>query len=219
MRIGETITWQRVFAEEDIRRFNQISGNQGIHHVAPDEHGRLMVQGLLTATIPTKIGGDMNFIAREMKFQFHRPVFSGVEERETKNDRLVEISRNYFAIDRRTNDVYYFSEDVDIYRRGKVVSHEGGWLAGVNGARFGLMMPGSPDVQQKFYQEVSAGVAMDRAESVSLNETLVTPSGKYEEVLKVVETTPLETGSEAKYYGRGIGLLQDGALKLVKYRK
>ena len=33
--------------------------------------------GLLTATIPTKIGGDMNFIAREMKFQFYRPVFAG----------------------------------------------------------------------------------------------------------------------------------------------
>ena len=36
-----------------------------------------MVHGLLTATIPTKIGGDMNFIAREMKFQFYRPVFAG----------------------------------------------------------------------------------------------------------------------------------------------
>jgi acyl dehydratase len=36
-----------------------------------------MVHGLLTATVPTKIGGDLNFIAREMKFQFHRPVFAG----------------------------------------------------------------------------------------------------------------------------------------------
>jgi acyl dehydratase len=36
-----------------------------------------MAHGLLTATLPTKIGGDMNFIAREMTFQFQRPVFSG----------------------------------------------------------------------------------------------------------------------------------------------
>jgi 3-hydroxybutyryl-CoA dehydratase len=36
-----------------------------------------MVQGLLTATLPTKIGGDLNFIAREMTFQFHRPVCVG----------------------------------------------------------------------------------------------------------------------------------------------
>jgi 3-hydroxybutyryl-CoA dehydratase len=77
MKIGDSITWQRTFTEEDIRQFNEVSGDQGVHHVTADEHGRLMVHGLLTATIPTKIGGDMNFIAREMKFQFYRPVFSG----------------------------------------------------------------------------------------------------------------------------------------------
>ena len=43
----------------------------------PLEQGRLMAHGLLTATLPTKIGGDMNLIAREMCFRFHRPVFSG----------------------------------------------------------------------------------------------------------------------------------------------
>ena len=36
-----------------------------------------MVQGLLTATLPTKIGWDINFIARQMTFQFLRPVFAG----------------------------------------------------------------------------------------------------------------------------------------------
>lgn len=36
-----------------------------------------MVHGLLTATLPTKIGGDINFIARELTFQFYRPVFAG----------------------------------------------------------------------------------------------------------------------------------------------
>ena len=36
-----------------------------------------MAHGLLTATLPTKIGGDINFIARELIFQFHRPVFAG----------------------------------------------------------------------------------------------------------------------------------------------
>jgi len=52
-------------------------GDEGVQHVTPDDQGRLMVQGLLTATLPTKIGGDINFIARQMIFQFHRPVFSG----------------------------------------------------------------------------------------------------------------------------------------------
>ena len=142
-----------------------------------------------------------------------------VEERETKNDQLVEISRNYFSISRRTRDVYYFGEDVDIYAAGKIVSHEGAWQAGMNGARFGLMMPGSPVMGQRFYQEFAPRVAMDRAEVVGLSGNLKTPAGNFNQVLKIIETTPLERGSEAKYYASGVGLLQDGGLKLVKYGK
>jgi 3-hydroxybutyryl-CoA dehydratase len=77
MKVGDIVSWQRTFSEDDVRLFNTISGDEGVHHVTPDEQGRLMIHGLLTATLPTKIGGDMNFIAREMKFQFHRPVFAG----------------------------------------------------------------------------------------------------------------------------------------------
>jgi hypothetical protein len=33
-----------------------------------------------------------------------------------------------------------------MYKNGKVSGHEGAWLAGVNGARFGLMIPGKPSV-------------------------------------------------------------------------
>jgi 3-hydroxybutyryl-CoA dehydratase len=77
MQVGDTVRWKRTFSEEDIRLFVKVSGDQGSHHLVPDEKGRLMAHGLLTATLPTKVGGDMNFIAREMLFQFHRPVFAG----------------------------------------------------------------------------------------------------------------------------------------------
>jgi 3-hydroxybutyryl-CoA dehydratase len=77
MKVGDVTSWQRTFSEDDVRLFNTISGDEGVHHTTPDEQGRLMVHGLLTATLPTKVGGDMNFIAREMRFQFHRPVFAG----------------------------------------------------------------------------------------------------------------------------------------------
>jgi 3-hydroxybutyryl-CoA dehydratase len=77
MKVGDVLTWERTFTEEDVRFFARFSGDAGEHHLEPDQHGRLMVHGLLTATLPTKIGGDLNFIAREMKFAFHRPVFAG----------------------------------------------------------------------------------------------------------------------------------------------
>lgn len=76
MNVGDVITWQRTFTEEDIRQFGKLSGDEGAHHIRPDEQGRLMVQGLLTATLPTKIGGDLSFIARKMTFQFLRPVYA-----------------------------------------------------------------------------------------------------------------------------------------------
>lgn len=56
-----------------------------------------------------------------------------LEERETENGVLVEVSRNYLAIHRVTHDVYYLGEDVDVYKGGKIANHEGAWLHGTGG--------------------------------------------------------------------------------------
>ena len=142
-----------------------------------------------------------------------------VEERETKGGRLVEVSRNYFAISSKSGDVFYFGEEVDIYRDGKVVDHEGAWQSGQQGARFGLMMTAAPRLSQKYYQEVAPKIAMDRAAVVALHELVRTPAGEFRDCVKVEETTPLEPGArEYKYYAKGVGLVQDGSLKLVKGR-
>lgn len=74
---GQRFSWQRTFTLEDVEAFARVSGDRGTHHLRPDEAGRIMVHGLLTATIPTKIGGDLDYIAREMTFEFLRPVFVG----------------------------------------------------------------------------------------------------------------------------------------------
>jgi hypothetical protein len=143
-----------------------------------------------------------------------------VEERETSNGALVEVSRNYYAISRRTNSVFYFGEDVDMYKNGAVINHEGSWTAGVGGARFGLMMPGTPLLHGRYYQELAPRVAMDRAELVSMTERATTPAGVYTNVLKIEETTPLEPGqSEYKLFARGVGLIQDGDLKLMRIER
>src|SRR6266567_8491423 len=60
--------------------------------------GRLMVHGLLTATMPTKIGGDMNFIARELIFHFHRPVFAGDTIRCEVTLVEIELSDQYSRV-------------------------------------------------------------------------------------------------------------------------
>ena len=140
-----------------------------------------------------------------------------VEERETANGQVVEVSRNYFAVSKRTGDVFYFGEDVDDYENGKVTGHGGAWLSGVNGARFGLMMPGTPVLGARYHQEIAPKVAMDRAEIVSLTATLKTPAGKYEKCLKTEESSALEPGKESKLYAPDIGLILDGKLKLTRF--
>jgi hypothetical protein len=137
-----------------------------------------------------------------------------VEERETHDGELAEVSRNYFAICKRSNSVVYFGEDVDIYEGGAVVGHDGSWRAGVNGAMAGIIMPGTVLLGARYHQEVAPGVALDRAEIVSLSDVVETPAGKFQKCLKTVETTPLEPGQGFKRYAPGIGLVQDGVLKL-----
>ena len=140
-----------------------------------------------------------------------------VEERESEGSELTEVSRNYFAFSKTDGGVYYFGEDVDEYEDGKVAKHGGSWLSGVNGARFGLMMPAAPAVGARYYQELAPHVAMDRAEVVSVTETFETPAGTFTDCLKTEETTPLEKGREAKLYAPGVGLIKDGAFRLVRY--
>ena len=142
-----------------------------------------------------------------------------VEERETEGGQLAEVSRNYFAIDNATCDVYYFGEDVDVYKNGKVTGHEGAWLSGVNGARFGLIVPGAPRVGDRYYQESAPKVAMDRAEVVATNAEIKVPAGTFKSCLHTKETSALESGSEDKYYAPGVGLIKDAEFVLVKIEK
>lgn len=141
-----------------------------------------------------------------------------VEESETVDGEIVEISRNFFAICRRSNTVVYFGEDVDNYEDGEIVNHNGSWHAGENGNRAGVQLPGLPLLGSRYFQEIAPEEALDQAEIIRLDERFVTPAGTFERCLRTRETTPLEPGHiEFKVYAPGIGLVQDGVLLLTEY--
>jgi hypothetical protein len=141
-----------------------------------------------------------------------------VEERESVNGKLIEVSRNYFAFCTQTNTAFYFGEDVDMYKDGKITGHEGAWQADSAGASAGVMMPGLALLGARYYQEMAPGIAMDRAEIVTTTETVKTPAGAFQNCLKTKETTPLEPKAiEYKFYAPGIGLIRDDDLLLSKY--
>ena len=139
-----------------------------------------------------------------------------VEEKEWKDGKLAEISRNYFAMCAQTKDVFYFGEDVDLYKNGKVADHEGTWTAGKAGAKPGLFMPSRPLLGARFYQEIAPKVAMDRVEVVSTDETVTTPAGTFHHCVHLKETTPMEPDVSHKYYAPGVGMIKDDEFELAE---
>lgn len=140
-----------------------------------------------------------------------------IEERELENDRLTEISKNYFAICDKTNDVFYFGEEVDIYEEDGTITHEGAWEAGVAGAKPGIIMPGTFLLGSRYFQEQAADVALDRAEHIADNYKITTEAGTFENCVRITETSPLEPGHESKkVYCPDVGLVQDDVLELIK---
>ncbi|RDG39826.1 hypothetical protein DVH02_01830 [Streptomyces corynorhini] len=66
---------RRTITDEDISAFAELAGDRGRHHLPGG--GRAMAHGLLTASLATKVGGRLDFIARRMGWEFLRPVWSG----------------------------------------------------------------------------------------------------------------------------------------------
>ncbi|RJP92396.1 MAG: hypothetical protein C4518_07015 [Desulfobacteraceae bacterium] len=165
-------------------------------------------------------------VLREIK-KIYIPGFGNVitrvvEEREWEDGKLIEVSRNFFAICPKTNSVFYFGEKVDDYEDGEIVGHGGSWEAGVDGAMPGIMMPGTFLLGSKYFQEYAPGVAVDRGENVGMGLEVETPAGTFTDCVKVIDTNPLDGVCEAedgdeKIYSPRVGLVKDEELELVNY--
>jgi hypothetical protein len=142
-----------------------------------------------------------------------------VEEREwEKVDgglELNEVSRNFYAICEQTNSVVYFGEEV--------VGAGGAWMAGVNGAKSGLIMPGTILLGSRYYQEIApADSALDKGEIVEMDAQCTALGDVANEFglkgcVTIVDTTDCGPSEDTKIYAKGVGLVQDEELQLVSY--
>jgi len=138
-----------------------------------------------------------------------------VERREEKDGQPTEITRRYLAIDKTTNALYCFGAHVQSYEHGEVVSHHG-WLSGVRGARFTLMLPGRPNVGDRFERRDTSGEANRLCEVSGLGEEVVTPAGTFHDCLRTQVTSATEDETREKVYAPGVGLVKDGPFVLTK---
>jgi len=123
---------------------------------------------------------------------------------------IAEKTHDYYAADSQGN-VWYFGEATATYdRSGNVISREGSWQAGVDGASAGLIMPADPKPTDAYRQEFYAGHAEDQAWIVQRNATATVPYGTFDKVVRSFEWTRLETRVvSVKFYAPGLGIVRE----------
>ena len=121
---------------------------------------------------------------------------------------LVEDTFDWYAQDVDGN-VWYFGEDTkELDENGNVISTEGSWEAGVNGAEPGIVMLADPKKGDRYQQEFAPDIAEDMAQVIGFEDSLCVRYGCFEDVLVTKEWTPLERGVvENKYYAKGVGFI------------
>lgn len=130
-----------------------------------------------------------------------------VHDQSIVEGELSEDTFDFIAQDKFGN-VWYFGEDTKELEDGKVVSTEGSWLAGVNGATAGVLMEAHPQAGDQYVQENAPGVAEDTAKVITLDALVDAPYGSSMHALETDEFTPLEPGVlEHKFYIAGVGLV------------
>jgi hypothetical protein len=125
----------------------------------------------------------------------------------TEKGQLVESTRDWYAQDSAGN-VWYMGEATTEYENGRPKTTEGSWQAGVDGAEPGIVMPAEPYPGVSYRQEYYKGHAEDRAKATTLDASAKVPFGRFDDVLKTEDVSPLGKRTvEHKYYAKGTGLV------------
>ena len=123
----------------------------------------------------------------------------------TADGAVVEDTLDWYAQDADGN-IWYLGEETAEYEDGRVVSTEGSWEAGVDGAQPGIAVPADPEPGTGYRQEYLADEAEDEAVVLSVSEQVEVPTGRYTDALLTRDSTPLEPEvSELKFYAPDVG--------------
>jgi hypothetical protein len=130
-----------------------------------------------------------------------------VRDTVTSGSDFVEDTLDYFAQDEDGN-VWYFGELSMEYENGELVSLDGSWEAGVDGAKPGIVMLAAPQAGETYRQEFFLGEAEDAATVLATDANAVVPFGAFVDCVQTDDFSPHSPDSEEnKYYAAGIGLV------------
>ncbi len=137
-----------------------------------------------------------------------------VHDRVFKSGYLQERTTDWYA-QTKEGTVWYFGErTAELNRRGRVISREGSWRSGRNGAEAGIFMPAHPRVGQAFKQEDFPGHAEDKFRIIRRGAHVSVPVIESDNAMVTKETTPLEPGVVGhKVYIRNIGMVRERTVR------
>jgi len=138
-----------------------------------------------------------------------------VHDRVYLEGELTEDTWDWYAQDLEGN-VWYLGEDSREMENGQVVSTEGSWEWGVDGALPGIIMWADPSshVGEEYRQEYYRNKAEDWGMVAALNENVTVPYGSLDGCIKTEEWNALEKKSrEAKWYCPQLGFVQEMMLQ------
>jgi hypothetical protein len=117
---------------------------------------------------------------------------------------IIEDTFDWYAQDVDGN-VWYFGEDTTAFEGG-TSSKEGSWEAGVEGAKPGIVMLGTPKVGERYRQEYFEGEAEDEGEVLSIDASVAVAYGSFTGCVQTRDFTALDPDvEENKYYCPMVG--------------
>jgi hypothetical protein len=137
-------------------------------------------------------------------------IANGIEARvvrDTVRDagEIVEDTFDWYAQD-AAGAIWYLGEDTAEFEGGEIVSRDGSFEAGVDGALPGIAVPADPRPGMSYRQEYLAGEAEDNGAVLSVEELVEVPYGRFDGALLTRDTNALEPDvAELKLYAPGVG--------------
>jgi hypothetical protein len=164
-------------------------------------HGRLPHQVVTTVTDLTKVVNGVRTVV--------------IWDRDINEGQLEESELAFQAQDNDGN-VWLLGEYPEVYEDGKLQGAEDTWIAGLQGAKPGVLMranprAGTPSYLEGFAPEIEF---QDRAKVSKTGIRNCVPLSCYKEVLLIDEWNPLEAGDahQLKSYAPGVGNIRVGAV-------
>jgi hypothetical protein len=132
--------------------------------------------------------------------------------------QIVQESLDWLAQDKRGN-VWNVGGYTEEYESGRFVTLRDAWLAGIKGAKAGILMPANPTTQTPPWTIAQPpGADPDAAQPVQTGLTQCVPFHCFKDVLVVREGKATALDNELKYYAPGVGQILNAPRSASKHK-